>query len=60
MDNRDIHVVKYFSSFVSVSGGKIINITEPTLTFCPLAKHLYRDFSGISGNNKEALKNAIK
>ncbi|MDD4980110.1 MAG: DUF2099 family protein [Candidatus Omnitrophica bacterium] len=60
MDKRDIHVLKYFSSFVSVSYGKVINITEPTLTFCPLAKHLYRDFSGISGNNKKALKNAIK
>ena len=60
MDNRDIHVLKYFSSFVSVSRGKIINITEPTLTYCPLAEHLYKDFSAISGNNKEVIKNAIK
>ncbi|MDD4907605.1 MAG: DUF2099 family protein [Candidatus Omnitrophica bacterium] len=60
MDNRDIHVLKYFSSFVSVSNGKVINITEPTLTFCPLAKHLYKDFSGIRSNDKEAIKKAIK
>lgn len=60
MDNRDIHVLKYFSSFVSVSNGKIINITEPVLTFCPLAEHLYKDFRSISGNDKEAVKDAIK
>jgi len=60
MDRRDIHVLKYFSSFVSVSRGKVINITEPTLTFCPLAEHLYKDFSAIFGNNKRVVKNAIK
>jgi len=60
MDTLDIHVLKYFSSFVSVSNGQVINITEPTLKFCPLAKHLYKDFSGIQGNDKEAIKNAIK
>jgi putative methanogenesis marker protein 8 len=60
MDNRDIHVLKYFSSFVSVSNGRIINITEPVLTFCPLAEHLYKDFRSISGNDKEAVKDAIK
>ncbi|MBU0503053.1 MAG: DUF2099 family protein [Candidatus Omnitrophota bacterium] len=60
MDRKDIHVLKYFSSFVSVSNGQVINITDPTLTFCPLARHLYKDFSGIQGNDKEAIKNAIK
>jgi len=60
MDSQDIHVLKYFSSFVSVSDGQVINITEPTLTFCPLAKHLYKDFNGIQADDKEAIKNAIK
>ncbi|MBU2045014.1 MAG: DUF2099 family protein [Candidatus Omnitrophica bacterium] len=60
MDRRDIHVLKYFSSFVSVSHGKVINITEPTLAFCPLAEHLYKDFSGIRVNDKEAIKDSIK
>jgi putative methanogenesis marker protein 8 len=60
MDNRDIHVLKYFSSFVSVSRRKVINITEPALTFCPLAEHLYKDFRSIPGNDKEAVKDAIK
>ncbi len=60
INKRDIHVLKYFSSFVSVSYGKVINITDPTLNFCPLAEHLYKDFSGIRGNDKAAIKNAIK
>ena len=60
MDNQDIHVLKYFSSFVSVSRGKVINITEPTLASCPLAEYLYSDFQSIAGNDKEAVKGAIK
>ncbi len=55
----DIHVFKYFSSFVSVSGGKVINITDPTLKFCPLASHLYKDLKNKSGD-RETIKAAIK
>ncbi len=57
---RDIHVLRYFSSFISVSDGKVINVTEPTLTFCPLASHLYNGFKNIDGANKEAIKREIK
>jgi putative methanogenesis marker protein 8 len=60
MDRRDIHVLKYFSSYVSVSDGKVINITDPTLTYCPLAEHLYKDFRGKSHSDKDAIKNVIK
>ena len=41
---RDIHILRYFSAFISVSEGKVINVTDPQLTFCPLAGHLYKDF----------------
>lgn len=60
MYSRDIHVLRYFSSFISVSNGKVINITEPTINSCPLASHLYKDFRLIPGNDKEAVKGAIK
>ncbi|MDD4995761.1 MAG: DUF2099 family protein [Patescibacteria group bacterium] len=59
-NKRDIHVLRYFSSFVSISNGKVINITEPTLTFCPLARYLYKDFRSINGQDKVAVKQAIK
>jgi putative methanogenesis marker protein 8 len=57
---RDIHVVRYFSSYVSVSRGRVINITEPTMTYCPLANHLYRDFSPGKGADTIAVKKFIK
>lgn len=58
--NRDIHVLRYFSSFISISDGKVINVTEPALTFCPLACHLYKSFRNIDCFNKETLKHEIK
>ncbi|MFA5093106.1 MAG: methanogenesis marker 8 protein [Candidatus Omnitrophota bacterium] len=60
LNKRDIHVLKYFSSFVSVSGGKVINITEPTLKFCPLAKYLYKGFNNLAVGDNQAIKSAIK
>ena len=60
MDRRDIHVLKYFSSYVSVSGGKVIDVTEPTLKFCPLAGHLYDGLRGRHSSDKEAVKAVIR
>lgn len=55
----DIHVLKYFSSFISVSGGRVINITDPALSYCPLASHLYKGFRDIDKADKEAVKREI-
>lgn len=54
---RDIHVLRYFSSFVSVSDGKVIHVTEPSLTYCPLAGHFYGDIGGL---DKQAVRSAIR
>ena len=59
-DNRDIHVLKYFSSFVSVLDGKVIHITDPTMSYCPLASHLYEGFKAVDRTNKEAIKQEIR
>jgi len=58
--DRDIHVLRYFSSFISVSRGKVINITDPKIEFCPLASYLYKDFKTVDMTDKEALKCEIK
>lgn len=58
--NRDIHVLRYFSSFISVSNGKVINVTDPALSYCPLAGHLYKGLRSIDGADKEAVKAEIK
>lgn len=63
MDNknhRDKHLLKYFSALVTVSNGCVIKVTDPTLVFCPLAQHLYKDFKEIRNNDPEAIKQAIK
>jgi len=57
---RDIHVVRYFSSYVSVSRGRVINITEPTMTYCPLAGHFYKEFFPKKGADTAAVKTFIR
>ncbi|MDD5079738.1 MAG: DUF2099 family protein [Candidatus Omnitrophica bacterium] len=57
---RDVHVLRYFSSFVSVSEGRVIHVSDPTLRFCPLSSHLYKSFKDADGADKEALKLEIK
>ncbi len=56
----DIHILRYFSSFVSVSKGKVINVTDPKMTFCPLASHLYKGLRHVDGADQGALKGEIK
>ncbi len=58
--DRDIHILRYFSSFISVSGGRVINVTDPMLAFCPLASHLYKGFNDCVRFDKEAIKCEIK
>lgn len=57
---RDIHVVRYFSSYVSVSRGRVISITEPAMTYCPLAHHFYSEFFPKDGGGTDAVKKFIK
>lgn len=53
-------MLRYFSSYVSVSNGKVINVTDPTLTYCPLARCLHKDFRAVKGGDKESVIAAIK
>lgn len=49
---RDIHILKYLSSFITVSEGRVIYVTDPSLAYCPLASHLYTDFKKIENADK--------
>jgi putative methanogenesis marker protein 8 len=40
----DLHVSRMFSAFVVVSHGKVVHVTEPTMTHCPLARLFYREY----------------
>ena len=57
--NKDLHIIKYFSSLISISDGKVADVTPPTLLSCPLAKHLYKEPAFAPGSDKEAVKQAI-
>lgn len=56
-DKKDLHIVRFFSSFAAISQGKVIAITEPQMKYCPLVESLYREV-GSFGNNKN-IKNLI-
>jgi len=57
---RDLHVLKYFSSVITVSEGRVINATDPSLRSCPLARHFYPELKDADPENPESLKNAIR
>jgi putative methanogenesis marker protein 8 len=41
---NDLHILRFYSSMVIVSGGKVIEVFKPTLKYCPLANSLYKNF----------------
>jgi len=41
---NDLHILRFYSPLVIVSGGKVIEVFEPTLKYCPLANSLYKSF----------------
>ncbi|MDD4941155.1 MAG: DUF2099 family protein [Candidatus Omnitrophica bacterium] len=58
--SRDVHVLRYFSSFIGVSDGKVIYVSDPLIKACPLASHLYKGLKAVDSADKEALKRQIK
>ncbi|MBD3426849.1 MAG: DUF2099 family protein [Candidatus Omnitrophica bacterium] len=56
----DLHLVRFFSSFVTVSAGKVIGVTKPYLRYCPLAGHLYTDLRRAGERNPDAVRELIK
>jgi putative methanogenesis marker protein 8 len=57
---RDLHVLKYFSSVIAVSEGKVLHVTEPSLRACPLASHFFQEFKKADPTNIHSLRDAIQ
>jgi len=57
---KDIHVVRYFSSLITISNGKVIKVTNPTISYCPLAGFLYGGITKSVGLYTARLKDEIK
>jgi hypothetical protein len=41
---NDVHILRVYSSIVIVSEGKVIEVFDPILKYCPLATSLYKNF----------------
>lgn len=57
---RDLHVLKYFSSVIAVSEGKVIHLTVPSLRYCPLAYHFYPELKETNPDNPESWRMAVR
>jgi putative methanogenesis marker protein 8 len=58
--HSDLHIIRLFSSFVAISNKKIIKITDPTMTYCPLARQLYKHIPVPDPPDKVTIKKLIK
>jgi putative methanogenesis marker protein 8 len=59
---KDLHIIRFYSSYVVISNGRVIEVTNPCMTYCPLAGFLYKNIN-LSGNPsliKEVIKRAIE
>lgn len=59
-DHVDLHITRNFSSFVAVSQGKIVAMTEPVMTHCPLFSMLYRSPGESPEQITSSIRNAVE
>lgn len=57
---KDIHIVRYFSSLITISKGKVIKVTKPAISHCPLASFFYEGVRESGGLSTAQLKYEIK
>lgn len=56
---KDVHIVRYFSSLITVSNGKVIKVTEPNVPGCRMAGFLYKGLKNNPALSKERLREEI-
>jgi putative methanogenesis marker protein 8 len=57
---NDLHILRFYSSFVTVSGGKVVEVLDPILKYCQLANSLYRNFRILDKMDPLIFKNAVR
>ena len=55
--NEDLHVIRFYSSYIVISNGRVIEVTNPYMAYCPLAGFLYKNIN--LSNNPSLIKKAI-
>ena len=56
----DLHILRFYSSFVTVSKGKVVRVTRSYMEYCPLAGYLYDGIRRSKGSDAEIVQKAIK
>ncbi|MCM8791503.1 MAG: DUF2099 family protein [Candidatus Omnitrophica bacterium] len=59
-EGKDIHKVRYFSSLITICDGKVIKITKPSISHCPLAGFLYKGLKKSDCLSVSRLKEEIR
>jgi len=57
---NDLHILRVYSSIVVVSGGKVIEVLDPILKYCPLANMLYKNLRTLNKADTLYFKNAVR
>lgn len=57
---KDFHVLRFFSSWVAVSEGKVVHVTDPVMQYCPLAAALYAKLRKLKADDARAVKQGVK
>jgi len=57
---NDLHVVRYFSSLITISNGKVTKVTKPAISHCPLAGFLYKGLKRSESFPISRLKSELK
>jgi putative methanogenesis marker protein 8 len=57
---NDLHILRLYSSIVIVSVGKVVEVIDPILKYCPLANLLYKRFRTLNKADKLIFKNAVR
>jgi putative methanogenesis marker protein 8 len=57
---KDLHIVRYFSSLITISDGKVTKVTKPTISHCPLAGFFYKGLKRSGDLPLPRLKDEIK
>jgi len=57
---EDIHKVRYFTSVITIEHGKVIKISNPAISHCPLAGFLYKGLKRSESFPISRLKSELK
>jgi len=56
--SKDLHIIRFYSSYVAISNGMVSVVTEPHMKYCPLAGVLYKGLN--SSSDPSIIKGIIK